>query len=91
MTGKMIECADAGVEYTGERMDRRKIESKALLQPRTEDAKVVARAMEKGLGLRKAHILLSQSRYRRGLEWVGVSAVYSLHRRDSVGVAQVSA
>eukprot|EP01046_Picozoa_sp_COSAG06_P044010 COSAG06_NODE_5860_length_3241_cov_9.433164_2_plen_781_part_01 len=76
----LLTCAEAGVEYTGER--KITITGRPpLLELGSEDARIVARAMEKGLGLRKTHFLLSQSRHSRKLEWVGLSAVYGLHLR----------
>ena len=71
-------CAKAGVEYTGKTKSRA-FRASAVLKLGSTDARIVADAMERHMGLRKTHFLLCISRRKRKLPWVGLSAVYSLH------------
>ena len=71
-------CAAHGVEYDGKRKQD-KPRCRALLQIGTEEANITARAMERHLGLRIAHRMVSLYRESKGAEPVGISAVYGLH------------
>ena len=76
-------CAELGIEYTGEAPGVEKVGRPSLLQVKSKDARVLADAMEQHLGLSMAHRLICNRRIKEmGPQgWVGMSAVYGLHKK----------
>jgi hypothetical protein len=71
-------CAENGVVYTRQ-VHHPPAGSKLLMLVGSESANVIARAMERCLGLKKAHQLVSLYCHKKELDPVSISAVYATH------------
>lgn len=74
------ECRNRGFEYTGERRSGSG-GSNRLIEQQSLDSQIIADAMEECLGVRQTTALINETRVARGIQHVGVSAVYGAVQR----------